>query len=78
MKTSTLENYTFDGFSINLYLDEQGDWLAHFQTRPNISAFGHTPPPSPRKTQKRLGTRQRRLPRTRYPLIAFLVNVSSG
>jgi len=39
----SLENYTFDGFSINLYLDEQGEWLAHFQTLPNISAFGDTP-----------------------------------
>lgn len=39
----SLENYTFDGFSLSLYLDEQGDWLAHFQTLPNISAFGDTP-----------------------------------
>lgn len=39
----TLENYNFDGFIINLYVDEQGDWLAHFQELPNISAFGDTP-----------------------------------
>ena len=38
-----LANYDFDGFSINLYLDEQGDWLAHFQEMPNISAFADTP-----------------------------------
>ena len=38
-----LENYNFDGFIINLYVDEQGDWLAHFQELPNISAFGDTP-----------------------------------
>ncbi len=39
----SLENYNFDGFIINLYVDEQGDWLAHFQEIPNISAFGDTP-----------------------------------
>ena len=39
----SLENYNFDGFIINLYVDEQGDWLAHFQEMPNISAFGDTP-----------------------------------
>ena len=39
----SLENYNFDGFVINLYVDEQGDWLAHFQDLPNISAFGDTP-----------------------------------
>lgn len=36
-------NYNFDGFTISLYVDEQGDWLAHFQEMPNISAFGDTP-----------------------------------
>ncbi|AFZ49924.1 type II toxin-antitoxin system HicB family antitoxin [Dactylococcopsis salina] len=39
----SLEDYNFDGFIINLYVDEQGDWLAHFQELPNISAFGDTP-----------------------------------
>jgi len=39
----SLENYNFDGFIINLYVDEQGDWLAHFQEMQNISAFGDTP-----------------------------------
>jgi predicted RNase H-like HicB family nuclease len=33
---------TIDGFSINLILDEDGDWLAHFVELPNISAFGKT------------------------------------
>ena len=33
----------FDGFSINLFLDDEGDWLAHFVEMPNISAFGDTP-----------------------------------
>ena len=39
----SLDNYDFDGFVINLYIDEQGDWLAHFQELPNISAFGDSP-----------------------------------
>ncbi len=37
------DNYNFDGFVIILYVDEQEDWLAHFQSMPNISAFGDTP-----------------------------------
>lgn len=36
-------NYNFDGLTISLYVDEQGDWLVHFQEMPNISAFGYTP-----------------------------------
>jgi predicted RNase H-like HicB family nuclease len=39
----TTDRYDFNGFTINLYLDEQGDWLAHLQELPNISAFGDTP-----------------------------------
>ncbi len=39
----SLENYDFDGFVINLYVDEEGDWLAHFQELSNISAFGDSP-----------------------------------
>lgn len=39
----TLSNYDFNGFTINLYVDEQGDWLAHFQEISNISAFGDSP-----------------------------------
>ena len=38
-----IDRYDFNGFTINLYLDEQGDWLAHLQELPNISAFGDTP-----------------------------------
>lgn len=33
----------FDGFSLNLILDEDGDWVAHFIEMPNVSAFGTTP-----------------------------------
>ncbi len=32
----------FDGFSISLFLDDDGDWMAHFIELPNISAFGST------------------------------------
>ncbi len=39
----SLTNYNFDGFTISLYMDEQEEWLAHFQEMPNISAFGDTP-----------------------------------
>ena len=33
----------FDGFSIELFKDEDGDWLAHFEELPNVSAFGNSP-----------------------------------
>lgn len=33
----------FDGFAINLFLDEDGDYLAHFVEMPNVSAFSDTP-----------------------------------
>lgn len=33
----------FDGFSIELFLDDEGEWLAHFVELPNVSAFGNTP-----------------------------------
>lgn len=33
----------FDGFNINIFLDEDGDYLAHFVEMPNISAFSDTP-----------------------------------
>jgi predicted HicB family RNase H-like nuclease len=33
----------FDGYSVNLFLDEDGEWLAHFVEMPNISAFGESP-----------------------------------
>jgi len=32
----------FDGFNVNLTLDEEGDWLAHLVELPNVSAFGGT------------------------------------
>lgn len=38
-----MDNNAFDGFSITLYQDEDGDWLAHFIEMPNVSAFSDTP-----------------------------------
>ena len=33
----------FDGFTVEVILDEEDDWLAHFVEMPNISSFGPTP-----------------------------------
>ena len=33
----------FDGYTINVYLDDDGDWLAHFVELPEVSAFALTP-----------------------------------
>jgi len=33
----------FDGFSVNIFLDEDGEYLAHFVEMPNVSAFGDSP-----------------------------------
>lgn len=33
----------FDGFSIELFRDEDGDWLAHLGELPTVSAFGNSP-----------------------------------
>ena len=33
----------FDGFTVNLFFDEDGDYLAHLVELPNVSAFGATP-----------------------------------
>ena len=38
-----MNNDVFDGFSVNLFLDEDGDYLAYFVELPNISAFSNTP-----------------------------------
>lgn len=37
-----MKHNEFDGFTVNLYIDEDGDWLAHFVEMPNVSAFGTT------------------------------------
>ena len=33
----------FDGFSVNMFLDGDGDWVAHLVELPNVSAFAKTP-----------------------------------
>ena len=33
----------FDGFTVNVFLDEEGDYLAHLVELPNVSVFGPTP-----------------------------------
>jgi predicted HicB family RNase H-like nuclease len=33
----------FDGFTVNLFQDDAGDWVAHFNEHPEISAFGPSP-----------------------------------
>lgn len=36
-------DYSFNGFSINLFQDNDQDWIAHFVELPNVSAFAETP-----------------------------------
>lgn len=38
-----MKEYNFDGFSVNLYMEDDGDWLAHFAELPEVSAFGKSP-----------------------------------
>ncbi len=33
----------FDGFTVNMYQDDEGDYLAHFVELPSVSAFAATP-----------------------------------
>jgi predicted HicB family RNase H-like nuclease len=33
----------FDGYSVNIFLDDDGEYLAHFVEMPSISAFGGSP-----------------------------------
>ena len=37
------KNDRFDGYTVNVYLDDDGDWLAHFVELPEVSAFAATP-----------------------------------
>lgn len=37
------KSYDWDGYTINLFLDEDGEWLAHFVEMPNVSAFSASP-----------------------------------
>jgi predicted HicB family RNase H-like nuclease len=38
-----MKNDSFDGFTVNITRDEDGDWLAHLVELPNVSAFSDTP-----------------------------------
>lgn len=42
-KTRTGNHDAFDGFTVSLARDEDGDWLAHFVEQPQVSAFADTP-----------------------------------
>lgn len=33
----------FDGYTVNLHLDEDNEYMAHFAEMPNVSACGSTP-----------------------------------
>ena len=33
----------FEGYTVNVFLDEDGDYLAHFVELPNVSAYGESP-----------------------------------
>jgi predicted HicB family RNase H-like nuclease len=41
----------YDGFTVGLFRDDAGDWVAHFNELPEISAFG----PSPEAALQELG-----------------------
>ncbi len=38
-----MQSKDFDGFTVNIFLDEDNEWLAHFVELPHISAFAATP-----------------------------------
>jgi predicted HicB family RNase H-like nuclease len=33
----------FDGYTVNVFLDDDGEYVAHFVEMPNVSAFGESP-----------------------------------
>lgn len=33
----------YDGYTVELFLDDTNDWVAHFLELPSVSAFGETP-----------------------------------
>ena len=53
----------FDGFMVNVFYDEDGDYLAHLVELPNISAFGPTPAKALDELKTALGIDERVLPR---------------
>ena len=41
----------FDGYTLSVFLDDDGDYLAHFVELPNVSAFGESPEEALRELQ---------------------------
>lgn len=37
------KDYDWDGYTIDLYRNDDGDWLAYLVDMSNVSAFGDTP-----------------------------------
>ena len=33
----------FDGYTVNVFLDDDGEYVAHFVEMPNVSVFGESP-----------------------------------
>ena len=52
----------FDGFAVNIFLDEDGDYLAHLVELPNVSAFGPTPTEALVELKEAWGVDERMLP----------------
>ncbi len=46
----------FDGFSIELFRDDEGEWLAHFEELPTVSAFGLSPEEALEELKEAWGT----------------------
>jgi predicted HicB family RNase H-like nuclease len=38
-----VKNDAFEGYTVTIFLDDDGDYLAHFVEMPSVSAFGETP-----------------------------------
>ncbi|MGA2410066.1 MAG: type II toxin-antitoxin system HicB family antitoxin [Candidatus Binataceae bacterium] len=43
MRVAKAKGDRFDGYGVELFLDDDRDWLAHLVELPNVSAFGSTP-----------------------------------
>ena len=38
-----MEKIEFDGFGVELFQDDEGDWVAHLTELPHVSAFAESP-----------------------------------
>jgi predicted HicB family RNase H-like nuclease len=43
MRSKMEKHDQFDGYTVNIFLDDDGEYLAHFVEMPNVSAFGGSP-----------------------------------